>query len=115
MNIALLLLSQDDCYVKSSQERDILPVRPYFDKSLLSSVLNGQNVTSEGFKMLPPSIKKLVQVGSNPFPVTIREIADADLLIVTRSEYPLNGKKFRLDKFTMVAKQPELEIWVRKI
>jgi len=115
MIVALLLLSQDDCYVKTGIERDILPSRPDFDKSLLASVLNGQNVTSEGMKMLPPSIKKLVRVGSHPFPVTIREIANADMLIVSRSEYPLAGKKFRLDNFTMVAKQPQLEIWMRKI
>lgn len=112
MNIALLLLSSDDCYVSQNGE---LPVRPSFDKKLLTETLRGQNISPLGFQTLPPSIQKIVKIGSSidgrNFPVTIPEIALADLLIISRSQEPLNGKKFRLDNFQLLAKSFEIEIW----
>ena len=81
--IASLLLTKDNVYVK---EDGTLPLRPDFDKDLLTGLAKGLTVSKKGYEMLPNSIKKEVfcysgNVVQPQYPVTIPEIEEwADIL-----------------------------------
>lgn len=113
MIVGTILLTENNFYVK---EDGSLPQRPPHDKQFLSDLCAGENVTLEGYCMLPKSIKSLVSPNDddNPVPITIRELAEADLLIVSRSyEKVMRGKEFRLDKFKCILKDRKVELWKR--
>jgi len=114
MIVATILLDKDNNYV---MEDGKLPERPEFDKALLSGLLRNQTISILGYLLLPPSIQETVTVAGlvhEKFPVTISEIAEADLLIVSRSQSTGKGKKFRLDEFTNLVTDTKIEIWRRK-
>lgn len=111
--LGLILLSQDNTYVKHNGK---LPKRPDFDKDLLTHFLHNQTVSYKAWQMLPPSMKAVVKcndIADSKAPVTIRELAATDVLVVIRSKEKGNGKKFRLDKFIQVTKG-EIELWLKK-
>jgi len=107
--ISTILLSLDNCYVDTNGD---LPTRPSFDKELLNGICKNQSVSPDGFKMLPPSIQKNVNV-SNAYTlgITIPEINDSDIILVIRNDELLNGKKFRFDNFKLLVKESQLELW----
>ena len=113
--LATLLLSLNGVYVSDKGE---LPSREHvgFDKEVLAAIMRGNNVSQEGYKTLPPSIRCLVDCV--PYhgitPVTIPEIAKADVILVTRSHTLMQGKSFRFDDFYCVLVQDVLELWIRK-
>jgi hypothetical protein len=111
--IGLILLDPNDIYVYNDGS---LPIRPAWDKELLRSFADGEFVSIEAAKMLPPSIRKVVDVDYEPtFPVTIREIAKSDILLVTRSPAGMgSGKRFRFNNFTLIVSFPFFEIWRKK-
>ena len=111
--IGTILLTKTNVYVKEDKS---LPKRPDFDKGLLTAVLKGQTVSMKAWQLLPPSMQKTVKVSDiadSTMPVTIRELAQADILIVVRSKERCKGKKFRLDKFECILKTEEIELWQR--
>ena len=118
MVVGTILLTKTNKYVDMIGN---LPVRPEFDKALLTGLIAGTSLVSEvGYALLPPSIQKTCspekQVGSGkPYtPVTIRELAVADLLIVSRSPEDFDdGRVFRLDNFKCLVKDERIEIWMR--
>ena len=115
--IASLLLTKNNVYVK---EDGTLPLRPDFDKDLLTGLAKGLTVSKAGYDMLPKSIKKEVyhfQTNQQPaFPVTINEIdALADILIVVWSNEIGRGKVFRFDNFEPLLKQRDISLYIRKI
>jgi len=107
-----ILLTEDNYYV---DEFGNLPDRPAHDKTLLKEMLRGQTVSEEGYDMLPPSMRRQVRTSGEPtYPVTIKELAECQLLIISRSPGTItNGRKFRLDAFTPVFKDTKIEIWSR--
>lgn len=111
--VGTILLTQDNFYVDLEGN---LPPRPKHDKLLLSEICKGQVVSDEAYSMLPLSIQKLCTVGAIPtVPITIRELASCQILIVSRSPKSLlDGKTFRLDNFNLVVKDRKIEIWSRK-
>lgn len=116
MQVGTILLTKSNKYVDTEGN---LPKRPKFDKELLSSLLAiAGEVSDEGYDMLPPSMQRKVVVGEREltFPITIRELAAANLLIVVRSPEDFeNGKEFRLNEFKCLVKDRRIELWIRKI
>jgi hypothetical protein len=114
MILATILLTIDDEYLCDGD----LPDRPQFDKKLLASIIKGETVSHEGYRMLPPSLQELVSIthGEPTAPITVPEINGlADILIVSRSRSRChNGKKFRFDNFERILEQGQIEIWRRK-
>ena len=98
MVVGTILLDINNKYV---DDKGDLPVRPVYDKELLAKIIKGKKVSSEGYDMLPPSLRKLVDLSSYEWcPITIPELAEADVLIVVRSPIAMSkGKVFRLDNF----------------
>lgn len=99
MKVGTILLDPFDRYIDRNGK---LPERPYFDKSLLKSICSKGTVSLEGFDLLPNSITSITQVDAfrEDIMITIRELNEADLLIVTRSNVVCEGgKKFRLNGF----------------
>lgn len=114
MKVGTILLTKSNKYVDANGK---LPKRPKFDKELLSAIVSKDGkVTDEGYDILPPSIQRKVIVNSKDFaPVTIEELAQADLLIVSRSPEDFeNGKVFRLENFDCLVKDRKIEIWIRR-
>jgi len=112
--IATLLLTKDNVYVK---EDGSLPMRPKFDKALLTGLVRGLSVSKNGYDMLPNSIKKEVfsDTRQPTFPITIPEISGlADILIVVRSNELCRGKEFRFDNFELLLRQRDIELYIRK-
>jgi len=117
MVVSTILLTSDNFYIN---EDGSLPMRPDFDKTLLTALAKNNIVSNEGYNMLPPSIKSVVKTSNEQqepeFPITIREInAFTDLLIIVRSnELIIGGKQFRLDNFELLVKDRKIELWRRK-
>jgi hypothetical protein len=113
--VATILLDPNDKYIC---EENRLPTRPLFDKELLYSLVKGETISQKGWEMLPPSMRADVILNDRvePYPITVDEIgALTDILIVSRSNHSCkDGKVFRLDKFKLILKQPNLEIYRRK-
>lgn len=113
MKVATILLSSDNFYVN---EDGFLPLRPSHDKALLTGLCEGEKVSELGYIMLPPSIQEVAHLTRSVdyVPITIKEIAEADLLIVSRSnDLIVRGKVFRLDKFKCILKDRRIELWKR--
>jgi len=112
MKVGTILLTKSNKYVDANGN---LPKRPKFDKELLSNLVAKEGkVTEEGYKILPLSIQKKVVVNLYDwFPITIKELAKADLLIVSRSPEDFDGgKEFRLDNFKCLVKDRKVEVWI---
>jgi hypothetical protein len=113
MRVATILLSPSNKYVDKDGN---LPSRPRHDKALLAGLLSGNIVSPAGYKLLPPSLQALCM--NNPyrsptFPITIKEIASAELLIVSRSSLEVEGgKEFRLKGFKCLVKDRKVELWI---
>ena len=119
MIVGMLLLDQDDCYVRDNGD---LPKRPTFDKNLLLGLAQNQvPICSENTaRDLPPSLKALMMGGSavsnkGDLALSPDKIDEqAHLLIISRNhESGIGGKKFRFDKFKRVVSMHSLELWVR--
>lgn len=108
-----ILLSKTNEYLTFDGK---LPDRPSHDKHLLSAMVAGQSVSVEGYDLLPPSMQAYCMVADPiTIPITIRELAECDLLIVSRSRTNTGGGKvFRLNKFKLLVKTSKIELW-RKI
>jgi hypothetical protein len=118
MIVSTILLSLNNVYV---DEDGNLPVRPSFDKTLLTGLCKNKIVSDTGYNMLPPSIREvtvkqsLTDAWEPEIGITISEIdALSDLLIVVRSHEMIYGKQFRFDNFEPLAITKEIEIWRRK-
>jgi len=112
MIVGTILLTKSNKYV---DELGVLPKRPRHDKELLAGLIHSGRVSEEAYSMLPPSLQRLVFVDTvlPNTPITIRELAKADLLIVSRSsEDFVGGKTFRLDGFKCLVKDKKVEIWI---
>jgi hypothetical protein len=111
MIVGTILLTETDKYVDAGYN---LPLRPAYDKDLLTGIVAGREVSVKGYNMLPPSIQAMCEIyKAGPItPVTIKELAEADLLIVSRSPEDFNnGKVFRLNNFICLVKDTKIEIW----
>ncbi len=112
--VSTILLDEKNTYV---YEDGSLPIRTQWDKELLSTFLLDENVSGEGFRMLPDSLGRKVAgiTPGEPYPITVPEIDGlTDILLVTRGQSKAKpGKKFRFDKFTCILKEQRLEIWKR--
>jgi hypothetical protein len=110
--IGTILLTKDNKYVKADGN---LPSRPSFDKELLTALCTGALVSKEGYEMLPPSIRKVIQNVCLHYdtPITIKELGKAEVLIVVRSLELVDStaKEFRLNKHSLIVKQKDIEIW----
>ena len=112
MIVGTILLTQNDEYVDKDGN---LPTRPSFDKAFITGLYRGKSVSKVGLKLLPPSIKKVLNLNGEFMPVSIRELAKADMLIVIRSsDFINNGLKFRFTEFIQILKLKEIELWIRK-
>lgn len=112
MKVATILLSPSNKYIDKNGN---LPPRPRHDKALLTSLCNGKRVSAEGYALLPPSIQQVCMVGKVEIPITIKEIAEAELLIVSRSTLEVDGgKEFRLGNFKCLVKDRKVELWVNQ-
>ena len=119
MIVGLLLLDQNDCYVR---ENGRLPKRPSFDKNLLLGICQNQQplVSDNTKKDLPESMLNALDM-TNFLGASNKDLAlspdkideSAHLLIITRGSEEGTGKKFRFDKFKRLVKMYDLEIWVR--
>ena len=112
---ATILLDEKDHYVYDDGN---LPIRPDFDKELLRDIYKNETVTEKGYNMLPPSIRKKVDITQDgpTAPVTVPEIdALADILLVIRGKHRCrSGKVFRFDNFMPILKEGNLEIFRRR-
>jgi len=73
-------------------------------------------VSKEGFRVLPKSIQRMV-IEDDFFtaPITIKELAVSDILIVVRSPESFEeGKIFRFNNFKCISKAQEVELWMQK-
>jgi len=114
MKVGTILLTKSNKYVDAEGN---LPKRPNFDKELLRGLVSGKRVSGYSYLMLPPSIQKLCyckEFGSEEyFPISVKELAEAELLIVSRSQEDFEGgKEFRLDNFKCLVKDRKVEIWI---
>lgn len=113
MRVGTILLTKDNVYIRDDGK---LPLRPDFDKELLMDICRGGRVSAYGYVMLPLSIREVVELDDKVYnvPITIRELAEADLLIVSRSHELCRGKEFRLNKHKLILRDRKIELW-RKI
>jgi hypothetical protein len=115
MIVGTILLTKTNKYVDANGN---LPKRPRHDKELLASLIAKSTLVSEeGYEMLPLSMQRTCCVSTNKaksyIPITIRELAQAELLIVSRSQEDFEGgKEFRLDNFKCLVKDRKVEIWI---
>ena len=117
MIVGMLLLDQDDIYVREDGK---LPLRPSFDKGMLLGIAKNQvPLCSENTaKDLPPSLRAMLEgAHSNKGDLALSPDmidAHAHLLLISRNkESGIGGKKFRFDKFKRLVCMYDLEIWVR--
>lgn len=111
--VGTILLDANNHYVDSEGN---LPVRPEGDKELLKAIVRDNIVSHKAFEMLPRSIASEAYgpvVTGYEVPITIQELAEANVLIVHRSSVVIEqGKKFRLDNFRQIGKGNP-EIWIK--
>jgi hypothetical protein len=115
MVVSTINLTYDNVYVNKDGK---LPTRSSFDKELLTALCKNQIVSTKAYNMLPGSIRRDVTSTHKVEPtigITIDEIDGlTDLLIVVRSIDDCKGKKFRFDRFRLITKQGEIELWIRQ-
>ena len=110
MKVGTILLDQVNNYIDNCGN---LPIRPDFDKELLTTLVRGRSVSLAGFNMLPPSIRREINPRADIVAITIKELDACDVLIVSRSPIMYEtGKKFRLDKFKQFG-SGNPEIWIK--
>jgi len=110
--VGAILLDANNYYVDDCGG---LPARPEYDKELLKAVCAGQTVSYDGYEMLPNSITQNMgrQGPDYSVPITIRELAEADVLIVVRALNECSGgKRFRLDNFKQIG-YGNIEIYIK--
>ena len=111
--VGTILLVANNHYVDSEGN---LPVRPEGDKALLKAIVRYNIVSHKAFEMLPSSIASEAYgpvVTGYEVPITIQELAEANVLIVHRSSVVIEqGKKFRLANFRQIGKGNP-EIWIK--
>lgn len=116
MLVGTILLTKDNKYVTDGGK---LPTRPKHDKGLLAGLVKNQTLSEHGYIMLPQSMQKTCVVNMDKpldysVPIAIDEIAESDLLIISRSiEEFEGGKTFRLDNFKCLVKDRKVELWIR--
>ena len=117
MILGMLLLDQDDVYVRDD---NTLPFRPDFDKELLIGLCKNMipAVSNNTSANLPKSVKDVLSKDDSKYPdiaLSPDKIDQlADILIITRSqEVNIGGKRFRFEKFILILELNELEIWRR--
>ena len=113
MKVGTILLDPENRYIDETMGS--LPSRPSWDKSLLASVCKRGTVSVNGAYLLPNSILEdtMLVTSNHTVATTIPEIAEADILIVTRSESLCTGnRKFRLDGFRQFGKGNP-EVWIK--
>lgn len=113
MLIGTLLLDAENRYIDEFEGN--LPTRPSWDKELLTRICNAGTISVLGALNLPASIvENSTMVMTNYTVATaIREIAVADIIIVTRSEFLCSGnKKFRFDNYKQFG-SGNPEIWIK--
>jgi len=111
--IGTILLSKDNKYIDKDGN---LPSRPDYDKEMLKALVKGHSVSAKGYNMLPPSIRAVCSDYNDNYtmPITIRELAEADILLVNRSSEILEGgKEFRLDNFKCIKEENQIELWIK--
>lgn len=112
MRVGTILLTPGNKYCDNSGN---LPSRPKHDKTLLTEICSGRRVSQKGYALLPQSIQQLCMVGNAEVPITIEEIAQSELLIVSRSTVELAaGPEFRFDNFKLLVKDRKVELWISK-
>lgn len=115
MVVGTILLSKTNEYLTHEGK---LPLRPKHDKALLGGLIEGHRVSEDGYKLLPPSLQALCWVNTGNYaetPITIRELNECELLIVSRSTTDtVGGREFRLDNFKLLLKDRKIELWIRK-
>lgn len=113
MVVGTILLDPENRYLDEAEGS--LPSRPSWDKHLLASVCKKGTVSVSGAYLLPNSILEdtMLVTSNHTVATTIPEIAEADILIVTRSEFLCSGnKKFRFDNFKQFG-SGNPEIWIK--
>ncbi len=114
MTVGTIILDEHDNYVYASGQ---LPIRPLWDKELLSAMIEFGTVSEGGYKLLPDSLRSLSSKthGEPQTPITIQEINYlSDILIVVRGRSrDFEGKKFRFDRFDRILATGQIEIWRR--
>ena len=112
-----ILLSADGCYLCDNE----LPSRIKGDKQFLRAMLTDEIISVRAYKLLPKSIRSVVKSVTNETEpttgVSIDEIdALTDILIVIRSGKKCEGdcKKFRMDKFELLIRSGQIEIYQRR-
>ena len=111
MTIGTLNLTTDGVYVTYEGK---LPERQPYDKTLLRGLVSIATISEEGKALLPPSMPPKA-IGKHDMAITIKEIANCDLLIISRSQEECKGHVFRLDNFKRLVKMFFLEIWIKDI
>jgi hypothetical protein len=125
MSLSVVLLSSDGFYVGPNDE---LPVRPEFDKDLLTALARGSQIlcSKATLLQLPKSFKRISKtITTNPSDswnlnfgiATFTALSDVFLII--HSQEPLrDGKKFKIDwlkaNYTNKYTSPEISIWLLK-
>ena len=120
MTVGIMLLSSNDVYVSST---GALPKRPRWDKTFLTDLIQGQRIlcSAETLKTLPESVLKKGYFTTDPtndydinFGIKTFNTAPVDMLFVVRSNSEMEGKKFRLDDYTLILKPTKsFEIYKR--
>ena len=120
MTLGVVLLSANDVYVSNTGE---LPKRPRFDKTFITDLIKGQRVlcSAKTLKTLPQSILGAGYFTIDPsneydinFGIDTFKSAPVDMLFVVRSGGELEGKKFRLDEYTLIHKPSQsFEIYTK--
>ena len=110
MRIGLLLLTQKDAYV---DEQGRLPERPAWDKQFLMDITEGMKceASTSTYMQLPKILRDRCQHNYYDIHLGIDGIENVDLLIITRSPSLADGKRVRLDKFRMILKIEDIELW----
>jgi hypothetical protein len=120
MQVGILLLSQDDCYI---DEQGNLPSRPDFDKELLVALCKGQKClgSRNTLESLPRSIIESAYcyeiVTDYDVNLGIKTLykQPPHLLIIVRSADTLNGgKKFDISNYKRYFSSVELELWIKE-
>lgn len=110
--IGTILLSKDNKYLDKDGK---LPARPRRDKDILKVIASQGIISADGAAILPDSIiDASVNRESKFVPITIQELAEADILLVNRScEYCMDSKsEFRLDNYERLE---SCEVWIKKV
>ena len=119
MTVGILLLSNDNQYLKADGS---LPRRPEFDKGLLEALMKDEAVwcTRTTWDSMPKRMKKLCKSYKiwdhtlNLGIATMYSNPPKLLLVVRSTEQFTGGKKFDLGQWTLMVKQPNLDIYISK-